>query len=274
MKHVIVAQDLSCFGKCSLTIALPVLSSAHLATSVLPSALLSTHTGGLGKPYVKGLSEDMRKILTHWLSLPLPVDALYSGYVADLDQLEAIDALFTQYPKALKVVDPAMGDHGTLYASLRSDLPKHMCRLCEKADIITPNLTEAYALLHQPWREDLATIDDVLRQLYAKTHAQIVLSGVPLGKDEIGCVVYCGDHAPIWHTQKRRSKDFHGSGDLFASAMLGAYLQLGDLHQAVEIAQTIVGESIQYSIDQRCDERFGLMFEPLLYKYHDMIFKE
>lgn len=274
MKHVIVAQDLSCFGKCSLTIALPVLSTAQIATSVFPNALLSSHTGGLGKVHIKDLHEDMQAILRHWQSIPFSIDALYSGYVANIEQMEQIHALFSQYPHAFKLVDPVMGDHGKLYASLCRDLPSHMRILCEEADLITPNLTEAYALLGKPYTENQEEVEEIIKQLYTCTHAQIVLTGIPLENDQIGCALYCGDDTIIWHSQTRIPQDFHGSGDLFAAALLGAYLQSGDLHRAVDIAQTFVAASLQYSAHQACDERFGILFEPLLHAYHEMLWKK
>ena len=117
MKHVIVAQDLSCFGKCSLTIALPVLSTAQIATSVFPSALLSSHTGGLGKVHIKDLHEDMQAILRHWQSIPFSIDALYSGYVANIEQMEQIHALFSQY-RSWKIVCILMQRFAISYAYL------------------------------------------------------------------------------------------------------------------------------------------------------------
>ena len=125
-KKVICVQDLSCFGKCSLTITMPVLACAGIEVVPLPTALLSTHTGGLGHPYIHDLSREIKAIRAHWKTLSLPIHVLYCGYVSDLAQLAQIQALIKQYPHAYRFVDPVMGDHGRLYASLPKDLPHAM----------------------------------------------------------------------------------------------------------------------------------------------------
>lgn len=271
MKHVICIQDLSCFGKCSLTIALPVLSSANVAVSVLPTALLSTHTGGLGRPYHRDLQQDMKEIRHHWKQLDFPVDAIYSAYVSNLAQLEQIEALFDTYPHAMKMVDPVMGDHGKLYASLPDGLALGMRRLCAKADLITPNMTEAYALIEEPYQDGpytLEQIQHVLNRLQERTTAQVVLTGVSYDETHIGSVACKNKEAKISYAGKAKiSQDFHGTGDLFASSLLGALCNDYSLEKAIELAVSYTTMAMETTMQQHQDERFGILFEPLLWRY-------
>ena len=152
IKHVICIQDISCYGKCSLTVALPILNAAGLHVSPLPTALLSTHTGGFGSPHKHGLQNDMNAILRHWENIAFSADAIYSGYASDKQQLDSIICAFQQYPDALHLADPVMGDHGKRYASLSDEVELGMKELCHNAEIITPNMTEAYMLLDEPFQ--------------------------------------------------------------------------------------------------------------------------
>lgn len=271
MKHGVCIQDLSCFGKCSLTIVLPVLSSAQVATSVLPTALLSTHTGGLGIPYHRDLEPDMKEIITHWSNLPFSVDFLYSGYVSSLAQVSHIHSLFLQYPNAMRVVDPVMGDHGTLYASLPDGLADAMREICKQADLITPNMTEAYALLREPFQEgpyDLEEITRIIHALYALTKAQIVLTGVYFDESKIGSAcLQRSDEQIAFAWSEKILQDFHGTGDLFTASLLGALCNEFTLERAMELAVCYTTKCMKYSIHAAQEERYGVLFEPLLWKY-------
>lgn len=272
-QNVICIQDLSCFGKCSLTISLPVLSSIGLSVTPLPTALLSTHTGGLGKPYMLDLCDSMHEILNHWRELDLSVSALYSGYVSHAAQLNEISHLFSQYPDALHLVDPVLGDHGHLYASLSEELIWEMRRLCAKADIVTPNMTEAYALLQEPYCEGPYREGEIIRlleKLYQMTQATVLLTGVWLNNSELGCAIYEANQTPQLLLRERLPYHFHGTGDLFASAFLGAYLHQKALANACDIAMRFTTMSMEYSERHHADERYGLMFEPLLPQYISM----
>lgn len=271
MKHVLCIQDLSCFGKCSLSVALPVLSVAGIQTSVLPTALLSTHTGGLGQPYKRDLQKDMDAIRRHWALLNLSIDAIYSGYVSNLAQLHEILHVFDQYPQALKIVDPVMGDHGALYASLPAQLCTEMRLLCQSADLITPNMTEAYALIEEPWQDGPYTKAEIVRVLHelAKiTSAQIVLTGVYVTEAAIGCACFTSIKEEVSYCMRARiPQDYHGTGDLFAASLLGALMNEHPLAKAMEIAVNYTANCIQKSKDEAVDERYGVLFEPCLYEY-------
>lgn len=271
MKHVICVQDLSCFGKCSLTIALPVLSSAGIQTSVLPTALLSTHTGGLGTPHIHDLKKDMTQIIKHWSTLSIPVDSIYSGYVSNCEQLQEIESLFALYPDALKVIDPVMGDHGKLYASLPKELHNAMRDMIKSADLITPNMTEAYALIEEPYQSGPYTeeeIASIIQKLSTCTKGDIVLTGVYLNEAELGCALYTRKDKQLSYCMADKiPQEFHGTGDLFTSSLLGAYLQKHSLLEAVNIAITYTTLCMKQSILAQSDERYGVHFEPYLKEY-------
>lgn len=272
-KKVICVQDLSCFGKCSLTITMPVLACAGIEVVPLPTALLSTHTGGLGHPYIHDLSREIKAIRAHWKTLSLPIHVLYCGYVSDLAQLAQIQALIKQYPHAYRFVDPVMGDHGRLYASLPKDLPHAMRSLCQSADCITPNMTEAYALLQEPFQAGPysdAQIKNLLQGLARLTNAVIVLKGIYQKDDELGCAIMEQGKLSIVRG-KRLPYQYHGTGDLFAAALLGAYTQKIPFIKAVQIAMEFTYQCMEYSKQSNEDERFGLHFEPCLSTYIEQL---
>lgn len=273
MKQILCIQDLSCFGKCSLTITLPVLSCAGISAIPLPTSLLSTHTGGLGKPFILPLHEEMKQIRNHWQTLSLPMDALYSGYVSELAQIEEIHTLFQQYPKAVRLVDPVMGDHGIIYASLPKDLPSAMLSLCQTADIITPNMSEAYSLLQRPYHSapySTEEIQELLESLHEVTGAKIVLKGMMKDTKYIHCAVY-DNGSIVYLSEPYLPYAYHGSGDLFASALLGALMQDHSLTDAVTIAMRFSTICMKYTKQMQTDERYGLCFEPCLAQYLELL---
>lgn len=269
IKHVICIQDISCFGKCSLTIALPVLNVARLHVTPLPTALLSAHTGGLGKPYIHDLHQDMKEIRNHWKSIPFPVNALYSGYASNQMQIAEIIALFQQYPDAIHLVDPVMGDHGKRYSSLPKEIEDSMSELCAAADIITPNMTEAYALLKEPYQPAPYTESELIRiveKLNRQFSTKVLLTGASLNEQQLGCVCFENHKANILMSEYLPYQ-YHGSGDLFTASFLGAYLQGISFEQACRIAMQYTAMCLKYSHQTTCEERWGISFEPLLESY-------
>lgn len=274
MKHVICIQDLSCFGKCSLTIALPILNAAGLHVSPLPTALLSTHTGGLGTPYIHDLNTDMNAIAAHWKKLDFPLTAIYSAYASNQNQIIEITELFKQYPNALHLVDPVMGDHGKRYSSLNDDVITGMKLLCEQADIITPNITEAYILLDEEYHMppyDKSELFRITEALQLRYHANIILTGVSISDHELGCVCLTKDTAPQIMMSELLPYYFHGSGDLFTSSFLGAYLKSQSFTQACHSAMEYTTNCMRYSFHSGQNERYGICFEPLLSDYIHLI---
>ncbi len=273
-KNVVAIQDICCAGKCSLTIALPVLSAAGITCSVLPTAVFSTHTGGFSDVYSHDLTADILPIVQHWLREGIWFDALYSGYLFSSEQIEAVKAIMEMFRcEALRtgktmpgvLVDPAMGDGGKLYRLCTPDMVNKMGELCGLADLIVPNVTEAAFLLGEPQLESpysQAYIDKLMQGLTDRFTGDIVLTGVSLSAGEIGCICRNRrDKSAVYLKAGREEGAYHGTGDLFSSALLAGLLHDQPLQAAVTSAMCLVSRTIRQTARQGAAERDGLLFE-------------
>ena len=267
-KRALAVHDISCVGKCSLTVVLPVLSAAGVETCVLPTSVLSTHTGGFGTPVFHDLTEALSPFTDHWASLGLTFDALYTGYLGSQAQIEQMEALFHRFGNgALKLVDPVMGDGGSLYSGFSSDFPQEMKKLCKTADVLVPNFTEAALLLEEPYREGPYTkdyVDGLLRRLARLCPGSIVLTGVYFDHQQLGAATFdCATGQISYALSPRVPGHFHGTGDLFASALLSALLAEKSLQEAAAIAARFTAQSIRLS-DKARESKYGVRFEAAL----------
>lgn len=266
-KRVAAIHDLSGFGKCSLTVALPILSAAGLETSALPTAVLSTHTGGISGYTYRDLTEDMLPFMRHWKDLDIRFDAIYSGFLGSFEQLEIVKEFFSLFKRNdnLIFVDPVMADNGELYKIFTPAFARGMRSLCEKADIIVPNLTEAALLLDEPYHAGPYTkayIESVLRQLSQLGPSQIVLTGVYFDENELGAATYDARRDRTEYILSDRIPGYyHGTGDVFASALLSGLLNNFNLERSAEIAVRFTTESILRTFKAQTDYRFGVNFE-------------
>lgn len=266
-KRVMAVHDISCFGRCSLTVALPILSAAGVETSVIPTAVLSTHTGGFTDYTYRDLTEDIPGIARHWKSLGLRFDGIYTGYLGSYEQLEIVSGLFDEFGggSSLICVDPVMADNGVLYPSFRPDFPKGMLQLCKKADVVVPNLTEAALLLGEPYREGPYTkeyVGDMLKKLSETGPRRVVLTGVYFDEKSLGCAAYDRETGEIGYALAERVEGYyHGTGDVFASALLGALLNGFPLSEAARAAVDFTEGSIARTHGAGTDVRFGVNFE-------------
>lgn len=267
MKTVLSIQDLSCVGRCSLTVALPVLSAMGIRCSVLPTAVLSTHTG-FPNPKVVSLTEHIAGFDDHWQSLGLRFDAVLCGYLSDPGQAEAVLPLLERYKAqgSLIVVDPAMGDHGKLYRGLEDDHVAAMAEVCMCADILLPNVTEAALLSELPYREqtDGAYLRSLAAALMACYHTQaVVITGVSSKPGNLG---FCGadraEGAFVYQTAAV-DRQFHGTGDLFSAVFTGSLLQGCDVYEAGVRAADFVRLCVAETPDVSPQ---GIDFEPRLSK--------
>ncbi|WP_449040027.1 pyridoxamine kinase [Parabacteroides goldsteinii] len=266
-KRVAAIHDLSGFGKCSLTVASPILSAAGIETSALPTAILSTHTGGISGYTYHDLTEDMRPVMKHWKSLDIKFDAIYTGFLGSFEQLDIVKEFFDAFRQEdnLILVDPVMGDNGELYTVFTREFAAGMRMLCQKADIIVPNLTEAALLLDEPFHPGPYThayIESLLRKLGALGPQKVVLTGVYFKEDELGAATYdrTTDTIDYVFTQKIHGY-YHGTGDVFASALLSALLNDFSLIDAAAIAVHFTTDSIRRTYKAKTDYRFGVNFE-------------
>jgi pyridoxine kinase len=268
-KRVLAIHDISCVGRCSLTVALPILSCAGLDTGVLPTAILSTHTGGFQGYTYRDLTEDIQPVSAHWKGLGLRFDALYSGFLGSYDQIDLVARLMEEFhdDSTLRMVDPVMADNGRLYATYTMEMARGMHRLCRKADIITPNMTEACILLDIPYKPEFtrAETEDILRRLSSLGPRQVVLTGVTLGLDQLGTASYDTQTNEISYAFEGRYPGiFHGTGDILASALLCGLMNGKGLKESSSLAVKFTHRCIQYTLESDQELRYGVRFESAL----------
>lgn len=258
---VLSIQDLSCLGKCSLTVALPVLSAMGCACSVLPTAVLSTHTA-FPNPHCRSLTEDILPIAEHWSSVGAKFDAIAVGYLADPLQAENVRTVLELF-KSTVILDPAMGDHGRLYSGQTPDHVQAMARLCRQADFILPNLTEAALLTGLPYREDADSsyLRDLAAGMLAFGARTVVITGFTRSDGKTGFFGANADGSTFTYQAERIPKHFHGTGDLFASVFTGSLLQSKEAPAAATLAARFVERVIAVTEEST---PFGIAFEPEL----------
>ncbi len=266
-KRILVVQDISCVGQCSLTVALPILSACGVETAILPSAVLSTHTAAGFQGFTfRDLTDDIPAILDHWQRQGITFDALYTGYLGSTRQVEMVERIMDTLivPGGVKIVDPAMADNGKLYVGFDDEYVAAMRRLCARADIILPNITEAALMTGLSYRTDYdkAYIDELLQQLQGIGGADIVLTGVSFDADKLGIMV-CENGQQSYHPHRRIPQMFHGTGDVYASAFTGAYLRGKSLFDSARVAADFTLAAIENTI-KAPEHWYGVRFEPVL----------
>ena len=265
--RIAAIHDLSCFGRCSLTIALPVLSAMGCQCCPLPTALLSAHTGFPGNTFLD-LTAEMGRIADHWTAMDLQFGAIYSGFLGSADQVDTVARFFSTFKKSSTavIVDPVMGDHGTAYRTCTPELCRGMRALAENSDVITPNLTEAALLLDRPYEEIQRTdAHEVVRRLSVGGRRSVVLTGYSSESGQTGALCFDRDSGESKAVQTpREPQDFSGTGDLFASVLAGGVARGVPLFQAAQAAADFVRDCIARTLAEGLTERDGVDFEPLL----------
>ena len=266
-KRVAAVHDLSGFGKCSLTVALPILSAAGIEACAMPTAILSTHTGGISGYTYRDLTSDMRAFMQHWKSLDIQFDATYSGFLGSFEQLDLVKEFFELFRSKnnLILVDPVMADNGELYRIFQPEFATGMRSLCRKADIIVPNLTEAALLLEEsyhPGPYTQAYIEKILKKLSKLGPKKIVLTGVYFEEKKLGAATYDQrKDSTDYLFSERIPGSYHGTGDVFASALLSGLLNNFSLSESAQIAVNFTADSIRRTYNVKTDYRFGVNFE-------------
>lgn len=265
MKRVLTIQDISCLGKCSLTIALPVISALGAETVILPTAVLSTHT--MFKNFTcKDLSDQIGPIAAHWKSEGVAFDAIYTGYLGTIEQIDQIKELFRSFRNESNViiVDPVMADNGKLYPAFDMDYVKKNAELCAEADIIVPNITEAALMTGMEYREeyDEAYVKALLAGLNELGAGISVLTGVSLEKGKTGVMGYERETGEYYVYQNRRiDASYHGTGDLFSSTCVGEILKGRDWRDAMRIAADYTAHTIEVTLQNPDKPWYGVDFE-------------
>ena len=263
---VLTIQDISCIGQCSLTAALPILSAAGAETCILPSAVLSTHTGGFTGFTFRDLTDDMPAITAHWKKEGIAFDAVYTGYLGSIRQIGIVQDIFAELrnPGAKTFVDPAMADNGVLYSNFDMPYVHAMKPLCFGADVILPNLTEACLLTDMPYREsyDEAYITEILDRLAAAGARTIILTGITYQPETTGVIVVENGQR-CYYKHKHIERGCHGTGDVYASAFVGAYLHGMDAFASARLAADFTVRSIENTLGDE-SHWYGVKFETAL----------
>ena len=263
MKRIITVQDFSCVGKCSLTVAIPLVSAFGIEACALPTALLSTHTAFKHWTFAN-LCNNIPDILTAWKNEDIKFDGFYSGYLGGLDLIEQSKDIIDNYIKkdGIVLVDPAMGDNGKLYVGFDKEYAKATASLCAKADVITPNITEACFMLDVPYSDKydvdyLNSLCDGLKKLGAKN---VIITGVRKG-NEVG--VYCSyeDGSIYEYFAEREVQDFHGTGDIYSSVFYGALMNGCSLSACAKFACDFVKKCINVTLNEENHATYGVNFE-------------
>ena len=268
MKRILTVQDISCVGKCSLTVALPIISSFGIEAAILPTATLSTHTAFKGFTF-HDLTSDIAPICKHWKEQNIEFDGIYTGYLGSAEQIDLVLDIFRDFGEGkLKFVDPAMGDNGSLYPGFDKAFAKNMARLCAAADIIVPNLTEACFMLDKPYVASGYTreyIENMLRSLTDLGCPRAVLTGVGFNENELGCYGYDSTTGEFFFDANERiSQSFHGTGDIFASVCFSSMINGKTPEESCAIAADFVCDSMKATLDDDRPIWYGVHFEKVL----------
>lgn len=265
MKRIITIQDISCVGKCSLTVALPIISATGVEAAILPTAVLSTHT--MFQDFTcKDLTDQIAPIAKHWKQEAFTFDAVYTGYLGSFEQIDLMKEFFDQFKTESNIlfVDPAMADNGKLYPAFDEAFAKHMATLCGKADIIVPNITEAAFMTGMEYRTEYNEdyIKEMLKRLCALGAKISILTGVGFVEGKTGVMgydkekdeyhYYCHDKLPV---------SYHGTGDIFSSTCVGAMMNGLDWKEATKVAADYTAECIRLTLEDPAKPWYGVNFE-------------
>ena len=265
-KRILTVQDISCFGQCSITVALPVISACGIETSIIPSSVLSTHTGGFTGYTFRDLTEDIPAIQKHWQKQGIKFDAVYTGYLGNTKQIDCVKEIMKTLGKdgSINIVDPVMADNGELYPGFDKNYVNAMKRLCEAADVIIPNITEACFLTDTGYKTeyDETYIKNLIEKLKTFGAKTIVLTGVSYEKDKTGVMVF-ENGQNFYYEHKKISEGCHGTGDVYSSAFVGALINGKTPIDAARIAADYTLRCIEYTHGDE-SHWYGVKFEPLL----------
>ena len=259
-KRILAIEDMSCFGQCSLTVALPIISACGIETVVIPSSVLSTHTTGFSGYTFRDLTEDIPRIVNHWKSLDLKFDAIYTGYLGSKKEVLYVIDIMKTFP-ALKIVDPAMADNGILYPKINWEYVQEMTRLCGIADIILPNITEACMMTGIKYKTeyDNAYITALLKKLHALGADTIILTDVGFKKGKTGVMISTSEKVS-YYEHRKIERNGHGTGDVYASTFVGAIMNGKDAYTAAKIAADFTVRCIDATLGDEA-HWYGVKFE-------------
>lgn len=268
MKRIVTIQDISCVGKCSLTVALPIISAMGVETAIIPTAVLSTHTM-FSNFTVKDLTDQINPITAHWKKEGFEFDALYTGYLGSFEQIDLMKEMFDAFKTESNIlfVDPAMADNGKLYPAFDEAFAKHMATLCAKADIIVPNMTEAAFMTGKEYKSeyDEAYAKEMLKALSELGAGISILTGVSFEPDVTGVMGYDKNADEFYYySHKKHAKSYHGTGDIFSSTCVGAIMNGMNWKEAIAVAADYTSECIRITAEDPNAISYGVNFESVI----------
>lgn len=270
LQRVAAIHDISGFGKCSMTVVLPILSAAGIEVVCMPTAVLSTHTGGFEGFTYRDLTEDLPAITEHWKSLNLHFSSIYSGFLGSPEQVDIVSNFMDTFnsDNTLVYVDPVMADEGELYSVFDDHMVDKMRELCEKADLLLPNITEACFLLKQPYQHGPYTrdyIEKIVRGLSDMGPEKVVLTGVYFDNEKLGAACYDRAEDKVEYAfSEKVPGQFHGTGDIFGSFCLAALLNGKSLLDSTQFAVDLTTDCILRTVARETNRREGVDFEGVL----------
>lgn len=267
-KRLAIVNDLTGFGRCSITVELPLVSALKVQACPLPTALLSVHTG-FSSYYMDDYTEKMKPYIQNWRDNKLEFDGILTGFLASVKQIEVVLKFIDEFrtDATLVAIDPVMGDHGKLYASYNEAMCAKMRRLLRRADLILPNLTEACQLLGQPYPVGGSLPEDELvamgKSLQAKGPRQVIITGLTDG-NELKNAIFDGDRPPEFYRVKKIGGDRSGTGDAFAAIVTADLLHGEKLSAAVKKGAEFISLALNYAESMSLPWNYGLPFEEFL----------
>ena len=274
---ILTIQDISCYGQCSITVALPVVSAFGIETAILPSAVLSTHTAGFTDFTVRDLTEDLPEIRKHWEKEEIFFDAIYTGFIASAEQLDYIKDIIDSRlkPDGLVFVDPAMADHGEFYNGFDQEFADKMGELCKLGDYILPNTTEACYILHKPWKEEFTKEEmlEMANELSEFTKRYVILKGDTHKEGQLGMIVLDKVESTCEFVFNDKV-DYvsHGTGDVFASAFVGSTMNGKTPIQAAKVAGEFTKRAIEKTVGDET-HKYGVKFELVIPEIYGLLEK-
>ena len=272
---ILTIQDISCFGQCSITVALPIVSAFGIETAILPSAVLSTHTAGFTDFTVRDLTDDLPEIRKHWEKEEIYFDAIYTGFIASIEQLDYIKNIIDSRlkPGGIVFVDPAMADHGEFYNGFDQEFADKMGELCKLGDYILPNTTEACYILHRAWKEEFTREEmlEIANELSQFTKRHVILKGDTNEEGKLGMIVLDKDESSCEIAYNDRI-DYvsHGTGDVFASAFVGSIMRDKSPTKAAQIAGEFTKRAIEKTVGDE-NHKYGVKFEQVILDLNDLL---
>lgn len=268
IKSVASIHDLSGFGRCSLSVITPILSVMGIQSVAVPTAVLSTHTGGFGEVEIRDLTDYIVRALGHYKKIGIDFDCVYTGFLGSKEQIDHCVSFLEEYKSALKVVDPVMGDNGKAYRTYTPEMCKRVVELVKKADVITPNKTEMYMLLKKDYNSAPMTHQEAKTNLLRLSElgpSKVIVTGVELADMTVNNIAYDKESNKFWRVKcSYVPQNYPGTGDIFAAVVVASLLNGDSPAIAICRATRFLELTIKTTYSYGSEPKNGIMLEKTL----------